>query len=116
MNYAWPGNVRELENVVERALALSTGDMIDESLVDLPKNSATPEGDSFKIQKARAIYEFEHRYLESALAQHGGNITRAARSASKNRRAFFHLLRKHNLTGHGRRSCSTAAGAKQTGL
>jgi two-component system response regulator GlrR len=115
-NYAWPGNVRELENVIERALALSAGDVIDESLVDLPKSSATQEGDSFKIQKARAIYEFEHRYLESALAQHGGNIARAAKSAAKNRRAFFQLLQKHNLTGRGRRSCSTAGGSEPAGI
>jgi DNA-binding NtrC family response regulator len=114
-SYTWPGNVRELENVIERGLALCTGDVIDESLVEIPNNGAMLEGDSFKIQKARAIYEFEHRYLERALAQHGGNITRAAKSAAKNRRAFFHLLRKHNLTG-GRRSCSATAASEQTGL
>jgi two-component system, NtrC family, response regulator GlrR len=102
MNYPWPGNVRELENVIERALALSMGDVIDESLVDLPDMNGTTEGNSFKVQKARAIYEFEHRYLESALAQHDGNITRAAKSAVKSRRAFFQLLQKHNLTDRGR--------------
>ena len=116
MNYAWPGNVRELENVIERALALSPGDVMDESLVDLPNDSAMPEGDSFKSQKARAIYEFEHRYLESALAQHSGNITEAAKGAAKNRRAFFHLLRKHNLTGRDRGCYPSAVGTQQAGL
>jgi len=84
--------------------------------VDLPNDVAIPEGDSFKIQKARAIYEFEHRYLEGALAQHSGNIIEAAKSAATNRRAFFQLLQKHNLTGRGRRSCSTAAGAEPAGI
>jgi DNA-binding NtrC family response regulator len=115
-NYAWPGNVRELENLIERALALSTGEVVDESLVDLPNDNAMPEGNSFKIQKARAIYEFEHRYLENALEQHGGNITRAAKSAAKNRRAFFDLLRKHNLLDRGRRFFSATAGTEQLGL
>jgi two-component system, NtrC family, response regulator PilR len=32
--FAWPGNVRELQNVIERAVALATGDDID--LGDLP--------------------------------------------------------------------------------
>lgn len=31
-NYAWPGNVRELQNVIERAVLLSRGDVIDESV------------------------------------------------------------------------------------
>ncbi len=32
LEYSWPGNVRELENVIERAIVLSRGDYIDESL------------------------------------------------------------------------------------
>ncbi|HZI86368.1 MAG TPA: sigma 54-interacting transcriptional regulator, partial [Pyrinomonadaceae bacterium] len=40
-NYSWPGNVRELQNVIERALILSTGPMLElES--DLSKVSASP--------------------------------------------------------------------------
>jgi DNA-binding NtrC family response regulator len=33
MDYAWPGNVRELENVVERAVVLSTREEIDVELL-----------------------------------------------------------------------------------
>lgn len=33
MDYAWPGNVRELENVVERAVVLSTQEVIDVDLL-----------------------------------------------------------------------------------
>jgi DNA-binding NtrC family response regulator len=33
MDYDWPGNVRELENVVERAVVLSTGDSVDTELL-----------------------------------------------------------------------------------
>ncbi len=36
MDYDWPGNVRELENVVERAVVLSTGEQLDADL--LPAN------------------------------------------------------------------------------
>jgi formate hydrogenlyase transcriptional activator len=40
-NYSWPGNVRELQNVIERALILSTGPILElES--DLPKVSTAP--------------------------------------------------------------------------
>ena len=41
MDYDWPGNVRELENVVERAVVLSTQELLDEDL--LPENVRTKE-------------------------------------------------------------------------
>jgi DNA-binding NtrC family response regulator len=41
MNYDWPGNVRELENVVERAVVLSTGELVDVDL--LPETVSTRE-------------------------------------------------------------------------
>jgi DNA-binding NtrC family response regulator len=41
MDYDWPGNVRELENVVERAVVLSTHDAIPPEL--LPENVRTRE-------------------------------------------------------------------------
>ncbi len=39
MDYDWPGNVRELENVVERAVVLSTQELMDADL--LPENVRT---------------------------------------------------------------------------
>ena len=41
MDYDWPGNVRELENVVERAVVLSTQEFMDVDL--LPESVRTRE-------------------------------------------------------------------------
>jgi DNA-binding NtrC family response regulator len=41
MDYEWPGNVRELENAVERAVVLSTHELMDADL--LPENIRTRE-------------------------------------------------------------------------
>ena len=100
--YDWPGNVRELEHVVERAVALSTEEVIDGAEIDLPSSAPAHEcRDSFKDAKARAVAEFEKQYLSELLATHHGNITRAAQAARKNRRAFWQLLRKHHIDVRG---------------
>jgi DNA-binding NtrC family response regulator len=57
-----------------------------------PKRNA-----SFHELKAIAIEQFERNYLRQALAAHDGNITKAAQSAHKARRAFWELLRKHRI-------------------
>lgn len=96
--YDWPGNVRELEHVIERAAVLSEGPMILHS--DILLESAAVEHEcSFQEAKARMIDQFEKTYISGVLVANEGNITKAARAARKNRRAFFELMRKHNLQG-----------------
>jgi DNA-binding NtrC family response regulator len=38
--YSWPGNVRELQNVMERAVLLAKGEVIEESAIPMPKPTA----------------------------------------------------------------------------
>ncbi len=97
MDYAWPGNVRELQNVLTRAVLLSDRAAIEVCDLSLPEEPAAVEPDSFKAAKSRAVNCFERDYLEAVLSAHNGNITHAANAARKNRRAFWQLLRKHNL-------------------
>jgi two-component system response regulator GlrR len=104
--YDWPGNVRELENVIERALVLSTGTVLCESDIDIAADHRVPVNTSFKAQKAQVVNEFERRYLQETVTRCGGNITLAAKAAQKNRRAFFELLRKHHVVA-GRRPRAT---------
>ncbi len=47
--------------------------------------------------KSQVVERFEREFLEAVLRAHDGNITQAARAAKKNRRAFWELLRKHDL-------------------
>jgi len=99
MLYDWPGNVRELLNVIQRAVALSDGTQILSSHISIPSpilgDEATAVG--FREGRARAIGEFEKSYLEEILSRHGGNITRAAREAGKDRRALGRLVKKHQI-------------------
>jgi two-component system, NtrC family, response regulator GlrR len=97
-HYRWPGNVRELENVLTRALVFSEAAEIQREDLELPVLPAGTRDDSFRTLKARAVQEFERDYLQKMLDRHQGNITHAAKAAAKNRRAFWQLLRKHNLS------------------
>lgn len=53
--------------------------------------------DSFKNAKANVIIQFERKYIIHALMKSNGNIGRAAKAASKHRRAFWELMRKHGI-------------------
>jgi len=60
------------------------------------KCALRPTGGSPR-QDVGVIEEFERAYLSELLATHQGNISKAARAARKERRAFQRLLHKHGL-------------------
>jgi len=93
----WPGNVRELEHVVQRAVVLSERDVIHISDLSLPAEQSNLEPESLQQAKARMVGHFERNYIRKLLAVYKGNITRAAKAAGKNRRAFWELIRKHRI-------------------
>jgi two-component system response regulator GlrR len=101
LSHSWPGNVRELQNVLMRAIVLSDHEMIEASDISLPDDGAVAEDQSFRTLKSQTVWRFEHDFLISVLRAHKGNITRAAFSVKKNRRAFWELLRKHDLLSEG---------------
>ena len=96
----WSGNVRELENMVERALIFSLGPIIRRNDIMVPtllnREPPAPQ-ESFRRAKERVVREFEKTYIEGLLRTHSGNITKAARAAEKNRRAFWELIRKYRI-------------------
>lgn len=99
--YRWPGNVRELENVVCQLVHMSSPRLIRAADLPWPTRPLQPiDGDStesFRTTKARAIAEFEHKYLATLLQAYRGNISRAAHAARQDRRTFRRLIQKHRL-------------------
>jgi DNA-binding NtrC family response regulator len=83
-DYDWPGNVRELENVIERAVVLTSGPRIGLDLIpdhvrkpptfSVPQFVMPPEGISFKD----VITGVEKRLIEATLETAGGVQKRAA--------------------------------------
>ena len=90
---SWPGNVRQLLNVIEQAVALAPTEVIPESLV----RQALDAGDTALTPLDEARRAFERDYLVRILKITGGNVTKAARLAGRNRTEFYRLLERHSL-------------------
>jgi two-component system response regulator HydG len=107
--YAWPGNVRELENVVERAVVLARGSVVD--VTDLPQNvaeravmlvtesgepaGAAEAGEGYvKIKLGTPVAEVEHRLLEETLRITRGNKTLAAKMLGIDPKTVFRWLKE----------------------
>ena len=93
----WPGNVRELEHVVERAAILSERQVLTAADLRLPQREVISNQGSFQTEKAMVVAQFERNYIDKVLTLSNGNITKAARAAQKNRRAFWQLIQKHSI-------------------
>jgi two-component system response regulator GlrR len=89
----WPGNVRQLLNVIEQSVALSTTGIIPDSLIRQALN--TKESELTPLDQARKV--FEREYLVRLLKITGGNVSKAARLAGRNRTEFYRLLERHAL-------------------
>ena len=100
-NYRWPGNIRELENVIERALVLGSGDILEADALppDLQHSRALQEVPveipTDGIDLEATLDQIEHRYLQMALARTGGVQTRAAELLRVSFRQFRYKLQKH---------------------
>ncbi len=98
LHHDWPGNVRELKHVMERSVVFAE-DRKQIRLCDaqLPAAPRPAEQPSFKQAKARVVEGFERSFIEDKLLVYDGNVSRAARAAGKDRRAFWELMRKHHI-------------------
>src|SRR6202522_4238406 len=82
MSYAWPGNVRELENVIERAVVLSSG---SEITIDLLPDNLLGRGSTFTLHDAptdaslfEVVEDVERRIISDMLEKCNWNQTEAA--------------------------------------
>jgi two-component system response regulator AtoC len=102
-NYSWPGNVRELENIMERAVVLSTGAIID--TLHLPREIVgaanhvgfSPETalqlDSLMMQAH--VEELEKNLIQLALRKTANNKAKAAQLLQISERSLWYKLKKY---------------------
>ncbi len=107
IKYNWPGNVRELENMVERAVIMTKGSVINIRDIPLPVVTGEPAKDE-TIAPKQAI--FEHYKLDSvvedieksrimdALKKTGGVKAKAARLLGITQRQLGYKIQKYRIS------------------
>jgi len=109
MDYVWPGNVRELENVMERAVVLTSGNVIGSDL--FPKNlfqSAPPEAAvpgivpdiSEDMPLRDRVNTYEKEIIVAALKKTGGNQKKAAELLYVNATTLSEKLKRFGIRGN----------------
>jgi Nif-specific regulatory protein len=112
MNYEWPGNIRELENVIERAVIMAKGNLIDISLIPDAINPAKSKDDGFNIKnymkiesKKKAsgtiykevIGELEKWLIEEMLVETGNNKLKTAQKLGINRNTLKSKMKEYGI-------------------
>jgi DNA-binding NtrC family response regulator len=89
-DYNWPGNVRELENVIQRLVVMTDGDLIE--VPDLPSlmRFSALRNTGF----TRTLAEVENEYISNVLASVDGNKTRAAEILGIDRKTLREKLKR----------------------
>src|SRR5438067_4689391 len=105
MEYEWPGNVRELENVIERAVVLSRGQIITSR--ELPfgdhEGDHEEEGEDVSVEKSyfkKSVAQFEKDLIMKALRDANGNRSKAAEMLGIYRRLLYAKIKEYALEGY----------------
>ena len=93
-HHLWPGNVRELDHVVERAVLMSTGNVV--TAFDLALE-ATPDARLSARLEEMSLEDAERLLIKKALARFEGNANRAAEALGLSRSALYRRLQKYGL-------------------
>jgi|UniRef100_A0A7C6EHZ8 two-component system NtrC family response regulator len=96
--YNFPGNIRELENIIERAIVFSRGDVI--TVDDLPDYLGAQKRNNLVGGKLNETIErIEREMITSALAKHNNNQTRAAEELGISERVLRYKMKKYKIKG-----------------
>lgn len=99
--YDYPGNVRELENILERAVAIATGPVIEPG--HLPDDLQALSMRTFRKPEGRipSLEEQERAYIQWVLKETKGNQTLAAQLLGIDRVSLWRKLKRYRLEEGG---------------
>lgn len=91
-NYEWPGNIRELNNVIERAIYIATGSVLDVDHITIPRqNSGVSSRKGLKTSKDA----LEEQLIRNCLQKNNNNKTKAAEELGISRMTLYRKMAKY---------------------
>ncbi|MBF0140388.1 MAG: sigma-54-dependent Fis family transcriptional regulator [Magnetococcales bacterium] len=96
-NYSFPGNIRELENIIEQAVVMAKGPVIETA--HLPEDMQVMQGSLLKEQEdvIPSLEDHEMNYIHWVLGKTNNNKTRAAALLGIDRASLWRKLKRHGL-------------------
>jgi len=93
-SYDWPGNIREMRNVLERALLLTPpGGTLRQSLFSCISGGQRPCPAHLPAEP-QTVQQVETAHIQAVLAQHGGNVDKAAKALNLSRATLYRRLKQ----------------------
>jgi len=92
LSYQWPGNVRQLRNVIDSAVVLCEGSVIQPG--DLGLRDATGAGG--QLESLRIDY-WERKLIQEALTRTGGNVPEAAKLLGVGRATLYRKIEEYGI-------------------
>ncbi|RYF97786.1 MAG: sigma-54-dependent Fis family transcriptional regulator, partial [Chitinophagaceae bacterium] len=95
MSHHYPGNVRELQYIIERAVIMADGDVLEaKDLLFSPiESTMAAETDAAETK----LSDVEKNTILKVIEKHNGNITRAAKELGLTRTALYRRLSKYDI-------------------
>jgi formate hydrogenlyase transcriptional activator len=82
-SYEWPGNIRELQNVIERSVILSSGEVFSVDELWLSRETSRETSPPASQVEASAPFKSERETIEAALAESRGRVSGPSGAAAK---------------------------------
>ena len=90
LSYSWPGNVRQLRNVIDSAVIMAEGELIESGDLGL-HDAGGDQLDSLRID------HWERKLIEKALDRTGGNVPEAAKLLNIGRATLYRKIDEYDI-------------------
>ena len=90
--HPWYGNIRELEHVIEKAVIIAEGNVLEGNDFDFPraKKEAT-------TKEATTLEEMEYNMIKSAMDKYSGNLSLVASQLGISRQTLYNKIKRYEL-------------------